>query len=252
MSVDTAFRESAPSIVIHCAAYGVNYAEQDPDQALAVNVLGTLCVLKAAASCGVTRFVHIGSCFEYGSHEGAISEDAPLNPTAIYGSTKAAASILLRERAHALGIPLLVVRPFGIWGPGEAPYRLVPQVITACITRSPLKLTPCEMVRDYLYIEDVAQNILALATRRNVDSGTVVNVGSGEPLVLRDFVRSIASALNGEEYMQFGALPYRPSEMPSLVADVTRMHQLLGSGPRTPFCECVQHVLHSMAPRPET
>lgn len=232
-NVDSVLGAVRPSAVIHCAAYGVNYAEQDPARALAVNVQGTLSVLEAAARHGVQRFMHVGSCFEYGSRADRIPEDAALNPTAIYGATKAAATILLRERAHALGIPLTVARPFAIWGPGEAKYRLIPQVITACIARSPLKLTSCEVVRDYMYIEDVADSLLALTSVPEIPSGTVVNIGTGTGLLLRDFVYSIAKLLRGEDLLQFGALPYRPTEMPSLVADTTRMQQLLGESPQT-------------------
>jgi nucleoside-diphosphate-sugar epimerase len=243
-NVDTAFREVRPSFVIHCAAYGVNYAEQDPNAALAVNVHGTLSLLEAAARHGAKRFVHIGSCFEYGSHPGRISEDAPLNPTAIYGATKAAATILLRERAHALGVLLVIARPFAIWGPGEAKYRVIPQVITACINQSALKLTSCEVLRDYMYIEDVAESILALTTVPKIPSGTVVNIGTGNGVLLRDFVASVARHLGGQDLMQFGALPYRPTEMPSLVADTTRMQQLLGEGARTSVEEGLRRMMN--------
>jgi nucleoside-diphosphate-sugar epimerase len=242
-SVDAAFRTAAPSIVIHCAAYGVNYAEQDADQALAVNTHGSLCALAAAARHGVRRFVHIGSCFEYGSHAGPISEDAVPNPTAIYGATKAAATILVRERAHALGIPLVIARPFGLWGPGEAAYRVIPQVIAACLSGTPLKLTACNVTRDYTYVEDMASNILALALTETIEPGALLNIATGRPLLLREFVLSAARLLGGESLMQFGALPYRPTEMSSLVADVSRMRQALGERPETPLSDGVRRMV---------
>lgn len=242
-SVEAAFHAVLPSFVIHCAAYGVNYADQDSGSALAVNVHGALCVLSAAARYGVQRFVHIGSCFEYGSHTGFISEDAPLIPTAIYGATKAAATLLVKERAHALGVPLVVARPFGTWGSGEAAYRLIPQVVDACVSRTPLKLTACEVIRDYTYVEDMAANILALTLTQDIVTGTIVNIGTGQSLILRDFVISIARLLKGEDLMQFGALPYRPTEMPSLVADVRRMHQLLGKRSQTPLAEGLRRMI---------
>jgi Nucleoside-diphosphate-sugar epimerases len=192
----------------------------------------------------------VGSCFEYGVRADPISEDAALNPTAIYGATKAAATTLMRERAQSLGIPIVVVRPFGIWGPGEAPYRLVPQVIRACLNRSPLKLTPCEVLRDLSYVEDIAAGILALSVAREVESGTIVNIGTGSGVLLRDFVRSVAAQLGGEDLMLFGALPYRPTEMPSLVADVTRLRRLLGDRPETALAVGVQRMLPRFADAP--
>lgn len=247
-SVDVAFRAVLPSVVIHCAAYGINYADQDPDRAFEVNVRGALCVLAAAARYDVRRFVHIGSCFEYGSHDVPISEHSPLNPTAVYGATKAAASVLLRERAHTLGISVGIARLFGMWGPGEAAHRLVPQVIAACVNRLPLELTGCEVVRDYTYVEDMAANVLALAALSDMPPDTLLNVGSGRGIVLRDFVLSIARQLGGEGLMKFGALPYRPTEMRSIVADVTKLRELLGDRPETPLAEGVERMIGRLDP----
>lgn len=242
-SIDAAFRSARPAVVVHCAAYGVNYDEQDFDSALAVNVHGSLHLLSAAARYGVQRFVHIGSCAEYGSKPTPIAEEASLAPTASYGASKAAATLLMRERARTLGIGLVVARPFGIWGPGEAAYRLAPQVISACLSRKPLELTRCEVMRDYTYVEDMADRILALALAPASSPGTVVNVASGQGVLLRNFVLSIANLLDGEELMRFGALPYRPTEMPSLVADVTRLHDLIGRRAVTAIPEGVRRMV---------
>lgn len=241
--VKAVFRAVSPSIVIHCAAYGVNYADQDFARALQVNIQGSLHVLNCAAQHGVRRLVHVGSAVEYGSLEGLISEEAALNPTAIYGSTKAAGTILMRQQAQALDVPLVVARPFALWGPGEGMHHLIPQVVSACVRRIPLRLTTCEVLRDYTYVEDMSASILALARKDDVPVGTVVNMGSGEGQLLRDFVRSIAKLLDGEHLMEFGALPSRPTEMRSLVPDITRMHSLLGAGAATPLAEGVRRMV---------
>jgi nucleoside-diphosphate-sugar epimerase len=240
--VHEVFQAARPTVIIHCAAYGVNYADQDTASALAVNVQGSLKVLAAAAACGVRRFVHVGSCFEYGSYPEPVDEQAFLNPTAIYGASKAAATILMRERATAFGVPLLVARPFAMWGPGEAVHRLIPQVITSCARGTPLKLTRCEVVRDYTYVEDMAARILALAFAADVPIGTIVNVGSGRGIVLRDFVLEIARLFGGERLMQFGALEYRPTEMPSLIANVSRLREFIGEQSTTSLTQGVQRT----------
>lgn len=248
-SVEAAFQSVRPSLVIHCASYGVNYADQDPDRALAVNTFGALRILVQAAQHGVTRFVHLGSCFEYGHKSGAISEEACLNPTAVYGATKAAATMLLRERAAALGVNLIIVRPFSMWGPGEGMHRIIPQVVAACLNRVPLKLTGCEVLRDYMYVDDVAEAILALAGKCDIASGSIVNVGSGQSLMLRDFVLAVAALLDGVGLMQFGELPYRKTEMTSLVADVRRLLQLVGDRRLTPLSDGVRRMVLGMETR---
>lgn len=245
-SVEEAFRRILPSTVIHCASYGVNYADQDPDLAMKVNICGSLRVLESAARYGTKRVVHIGSCFEYGDQAGPISEGAPLNPTAIYGATKAAVTLLLRERAKGLGIDLMVLRPFGMWGPGEPRHRLIPQVVEACLDGRPLKLTACEILRDYTYVEDMAEKILALATLPQVARGMVINVGSGRGVQLRDFVLSVARVLKGEQLMHFGQLAYRPTEMMSLVADVEQSRRLLGASREILLADGVNRMVTSL------
>jgi len=247
-SVEEAFRAVLPSLVIHCASYGVNYADQDPDLALTVNVHGALYVLTAAARYGVIRFLHVGSCFEYGSQRGRIPEEAPLNPTAIYGATKAAATLLMRQRARDLGVPLIIARPFGMWGPGEPTYRLIPQVVMACINRLPLKLTCCDVLRDYSYVEDVADSIVALALASEIGGGTIVNIGSGRSIILRDLVLSVARFLGGETLMHFGELESRPTEMASLVADVQRLRNTLGDRHETPLSQGIQRMITQLVP----
>jgi nucleoside-diphosphate-sugar epimerase len=248
--VESAFRATEPTCVVHCAAYGLNYCDQDPARALSVNVSGSLTLIDAAARHKVGRFVHVGTAFEYGKAIGPISEDSPLNPTAVYGATKAAATILVRERAQALHLPLTIVRPFSIWGPADAPYHLIPQVISACIRRAPLALTACETVRDYMYVEDVAGSILALTSAQNVPAGAIFNIGTGKGMILRDFVLSVARFLGGEELMRFGELPYRSTEMPSLVADIRRMVSILGIRPETPMSEAVRRTASNQIDQP--
>lgn len=244
-SVTAAFEDFRPSVVIHCAAYGVNYAEQDFDSAVAVNVHGSLRVLATAVRCGVRCFLHIGSCAEYGSKPGPIVEESSLAPTASYGASKAAATLLMSELARSLGAYLIVARPFGIWGPAESDYRLFPQIIDACVRRRALKLTSCEVLRDYTYVEDMAANILGLALMPASSASTVVNVATGRGVLLRDLVLAVARQLQGEHLMEFGALPYRPTEMPSLVANIDRLQGLLGPPPTTDFAEGVRRMLAS-------
>lgn len=248
-TIESALRQAHPSVVIHCAAYGLNYAQQDLWQAIAVNVRGSLALFEAAKLHGIRRLVHVGTCFEYGSYDAPIKEEIALNPTGLYGATKAAATVLMRQRASALDIELLIVRPFSIWGANDASHHLVPQVIAACQNRAPLDLSPCEVLRDYMYVEDVADRILQLALLPSLQhTPMTVNVGSGRAFVLREFVKEIAKELEGEDLMRFGALPYRSSEMKALVADVSRLRSLIGETPITSIPEGVQKILRGAPP----
>jgi nucleoside-diphosphate-sugar epimerase len=233
-SIEKAFAAERPSHVIHCAAYGVNYAHQDFDTAVAVNLHGSLALLSAAIRHGAVRFVQVGSCSEYGSKDHDIGEDEALMPTAAYGATKAAATLLTRQLAASSATALIIARPFGMWGPGEPSYRLVPQILHACRSQQPLDLTPCDVIRDYSYVADIAASLAKLAFATH-SPGEIVNVASGRAVILKQLVLDIARRLGGAHLMHFGAIPHRKTEMHRLVADITRLKELIGPPQETPI-----------------
>jgi nucleoside-diphosphate-sugar epimerase len=122
----------------------------------------------------------------------------------------------------------------------------MPQVITACLNRSPLKLTPCEVIRDYTYVEDMAGIIVALALAPGIKTEEIINVGSGQGVILRDFVLSVARLFDGEALMRFGELVPRSTEMESLVADVQRLRDTIGDAPRTSVAEGVRRTVRRL------
>lgn len=85
-----------------------------------VNVLGTERLLEAAARRGVRRFVHTSTVGVHGHVEHApADETAPFHPGDVYQSTKAEAEALALDYHRRRGVPVTVVRPGAIYGPGE-------------------------------------------------------------------------------------------------------------------------------------
>src|SRR4051794_6202018 len=110
---------SAPQAeyVIHLAATGV-FPGTDPAEVIETNVTGTVNVLHAAARVGARRMVIAGSGFEYGEG-GAVSEDALPRPRSVYAASKFAATVLAQSLGPALGVEVVTLRPFMVYGPGE-------------------------------------------------------------------------------------------------------------------------------------
>jgi nucleoside-diphosphate-sugar epimerase len=85
-----------------------------------VNVVGTERLLEAAARQGVRRFVHTSTVGVHGHVERPpADENAPIAPGDIYQATKAEAEALALEFHRKQGVPVAVVRPGAIYGPGE-------------------------------------------------------------------------------------------------------------------------------------
>jgi nucleoside-diphosphate-sugar epimerase len=220
----------APDVVLNCAGYGVKPAEVDEDLLTAVNAVAPARLLARAASAGVRRFAHLGSCSEYGEQPVGtpIEEDATPAPLDGYGRSKLAGTRALQGVARG-ATSLVVARLFTVFGPGEGAWRLVPSLRAAAVSDQPVELTRCEAVRDYLFVADMARAIARLVAAPA--TAVVVNVGSGEGRPLRELVSDVAEALGLTAPLAFGALTPRRREPPWLVADIRRL--IAATGPLT-------------------
>lgn len=228
-SVGKTLLECSPDVVVHSAAYGVDYREQSYDKAVSVNILATLNLIKESANSGVSRFIHVGTCYEYGTHSGLISEKNLLSPIGVYGATKAAASILSIERAKELNLPLIVLRPFAMYGPMEGGHKLIPMVIKSCLDKKKLALTPGEQVRDYMFVCDFTNLVADIVEKEKFPQNRIFNVGSGAALPVKELCEKAGEVVgNGLNWLDFGAKQNRVDEIKSIVADTGAIKNVMG------------------------
>lgn len=211
--------------IIHLAAAGVVEEVSGVRELVSANVDGTMAALLAAQRFGA-RFIYCGSCFEYGSGA-AWSEDALPAPTNEYGAAKAAGWMLAHAFAHRTGLEVVSLRPFTMYGPMEQPSRLVPSVIRHALAGRPIDLTPGDQLRDFVYVEDVADAFIAAATTDAAVGGTF-NVCSGSAVTVRDVVERVLRSTGSTAPARFGALAHRPSERRVLSGDTSRAERILG------------------------
>jgi nucleoside-diphosphate-sugar epimerase len=248
-TIQECLRLSKPDVIIHCAAYGVDFNHQDHSLAFQTNVAGVYHLIAEASACSVSRFIHIGSCFEYGDKDHPVHEDEVLKPYGIYGATKACGSLLALQLGRQFGLPTVVLRPFGLYGPLEASYRFIPQVIRACSIGTPVKLTSGDQIRDYTYVEDVAQAVIELALIKDFPSGEIFNIGSGQASSLRTLGERVSRLLGGHELLLWGALAHRPDEIRMLVSDSMRAAGRIGWSPKTGLEEGIMKTKAEMEER---
>ena len=239
--VQEACRKIQPEFIYHLAAYGVNYDEQDVVQAVAVNVQGTTHLLEALSEMGCRKIVGTGTWAEYGAKDHPIRENEPLEPIGLYGCTKAAATTIALGIASFRRLPLIILRPFSIYGPGEGNYKFIPTVIRSCLKKQSPRLTSCRQVRDYLFIEDLIDAYLK-AAEADAGSFPVVNVASGRPVALTEIVSSILKHFPDVQ-PAFGALPDREQEIWSVQADVSRSRDALGWHPAHSLERGIEHTV---------
>jgi nucleoside-diphosphate-sugar epimerase len=211
VAVAAAVASARPDACVHVAAAGAVVREDDVDLLLATNAVAPARLARTLADSGCARLVTAGSSSEYGTVPGTMDEAAACDPDDPYGVTKLAGGLLARVVARRHGIESAHLRLFSVYGPGEDPRRLVPSVIRNLLAGRPVDLTPGEQVRDFVYVDDVAEALLDAALRPGVD-GLTANVGTGVQTTVRDLCLKVADLTGGHDLLCFAAVPYRAGE----------------------------------------
>lgn len=221
-----------PELVFHLAAYGTTPVQRDERRMREVNVGGVEHLWDALEG-WPCRIVQTGTCAEYGPATGALREDHACQPASAYATTVHEAVSLSTSRARRTGRELVVLRPFGPYGPGDRPERLIPFLVSGLLSGHRVSVTAGEQRRDYSYIDDHVRALLLAATTPLRDTACIYNIGSGTPIAVRALVERIAAAVDGGALarVDFGAVPYRPGDLADMFADTDAARRDLGYEP---------------------
>jgi nucleoside-diphosphate-sugar epimerase len=213
-----------PDLCVHAAWYAVpgEYLDADENAAL---VAASAALAAALSRAGCSRLVGLGTCFEYDTSAGTLSESTPTRPTNLYAASKLATFLLLEQIGARTGVEVAWARLFYQYGPFEDERRLVPAVIAALLRGQEARVTRGAQVRDFLHVADVASALWAVARS---DVTGPVNIGSAEPVAVRELVETIGRILERPDLLAFGAIPDRPGDPPYVCADNRRLVERCG------------------------
>jgi UDP-glucose 4-epimerase len=155
------------------------------------NLDSNLTLVEGLLRAHVKRLVVAGSCWEYGSVNGAIAEDHTPVDCGVFASTKQAFRVLLESVAQDQGIDYRWARIFFVYGPGQRATSLIPVCHAAYSKGAAAQVREPRVARDYIYVEDVARGMLALA-ENEIESG-IYNLGSGQPASVGAVVNQVAT-----------------------------------------------------------
>lgn len=169
-------------------------------------------LLAAFRASGGERAVTAGTCAEYDwtAPSPFVETITPERPSSLYGACKLAVSRL--SDAHG--------RIFFLFGPGERPERLVSSVVLRLLAGEEAPMSHGRQLRDFLYVADVGT---AFAQILDSDIEGPINIGSGQAIALADLGSAIADAVGRPDLLRVGALPARPGDPQSIVADRMRL-----------------------------
>ena len=171
----------SPSHIFNLAAYGNHRIQTDDDETIAANYMLTYLLLKYTKNTPYELFVQFGSSSEYGERANPMHEGEKLVPTTLYGATKAGASILTNTFGRVYKKPTVVVRPFSVYGEGEADFRFIPKVIRSLIEDEEMNVNT-EANHDWIYINDFIDGVMTVCETVKTEGfpvHTEINIGTG-------------------------------------------------------------------------
>jgi dTDP-glucose 4,6-dehydratase len=215
------------------ALISIPYSYVHPREVIETNVLGTVNVLEAARSAKVARVVHTSSSEVYGTAQRVpIDEGHPMQGQSPYSASKIGADRIVESYWRTFGTPVVTLRPFNTYGPGQSGRAIVPTIISQALVSDELHLGNLHPTRDLTFVSDTVAAFMTLGEAEGL-LGEEINVGSGAEISVGDLVGTIGALLGKplKVISEQSRVRPLPSEVERLLADTRKAKQLLRWSP---------------------
>ena len=239
-------------LVFHVAANANGTRSvNDPRFDFETNTRGTFNVLEAAVEGKIRRMVFVSSAAVYGiPQQFPMREDHPTEPFIPYGASKLATEVLCKTFFHAYGLPVVIGRPFPVYGSRENPDLAMVEVsrfLRWHLNGKPIQVVgdPDRKTRDFVHVSDAVQCLLLLADQGA--PGEAYNIGSGEEVSMQQLAETIGAATGRPATVE--AIRHITEDTYRLVADITKI-KALGYTPRMALSDGVRQVAQELGDLP--
>ncbi len=254
--------EHQPQYVINVAAEThVDRSIDGPAAFIETNVVGTGILLEAAYRYWLSldgsaredfRYVQVSTDEVFGSiREGLFRENDPYRPNSPYAASKAGADHLAHSYFRTYGLPVVVTHGSNTYGPHQFPEKLIPLMILNALDGKPLPVYgDGSNVRDWLYVDDHAHGIAAVA--RQGHPGEAYNIGGGTERTNLEVVNSLCDLLDeisprltaGAYADQIAYVTDRPGHDFRYALDITKISGQVGWTPAAIFTDGLADTVH--------
>lgn len=221
--------------IIHLAARaGVRPSLLEPRLYLETNVTGTLNLAELARQYEIDNFVFASSSSVYGDSP----ETVPFNetqdiskPISPYASTKAMGESLLHTYSHLYGLRVKALRFFTVYGAAQRPDLAIHKFTRLIDEGRPIPVFGDGTTRrDYTYIDDIMQGVLAAIAYGNTPY-EIFNLGESQTTPLSRLIELIEESLGKQANID--RQPLQPGDVSITYADISKARNYLGYAPTT-------------------
>jgi nucleoside-diphosphate-sugar epimerase len=163
----------------------------------------------------------------------------PISP---YSIGKYSGELYARMKRHQTGKEIIALRPFNTFGPYQSERAVIPELIIRCLRGLAIRTTEGKQTREFNYVDNIVDGFIAAATIENVPE-SVVNLGSGEEIAIRDLVQMIHQKTESKSSLEIGALPNRPTEIWRMSSEAEIAKENFGWSPNIKFEEGLERTI---------
>jgi len=232
--------------IVHLGAQaGVRYSITNPRAYAASNLSGHLNILELARERRVAHLVYASSSSVYGT-----SPDLPFSveqrvdfPISLYAATKKADELMSEAYAHLYRLPQTGLRFFTVYGPWGRPDMAVWGFTAKIVAGEPIEVfNGGRMLRDFTFIDDIVDGVIATLDHPPVDDGATKAGGSASPHAIYNIGNNRAEELETlialiEQACGRAAIridrPMQAGDVPATYADISAIQRDVGFRPAT-------------------
>ena len=239
--LDKIFRENNFDIVIHLAARtGVRTSKKFPEEYVNTNINGTGNVIKCCEEHEIKHLIFFSSSSVHGNQLPPNKETDRLEPSSLYGITKLAGELLIKNS----NIPLrTVIRPFTVYGENGRKDQVIIKWINQIKSGKPLSFFgQGQTKRGYTYVGDLVDGIINLIEEKdkeNREPFEIYNLGGSEITSLED----LYNIFNRDIIIERNILNLPKGDVAENCADITKAKEMLGFNPNTNFKDKVSEII---------
>jgi len=222
-------------IVVHCAAIaGILTAMQRPAETLRVNVIGTANALEAAKDiAGLERFVDFSTSEVFGASAFRADEDDIKHIGAIgetrwnYAVSKLAGEHLTKAYYDQYRMPVVTIRPFNIYGPGQVGEAALPAFVLRALRNEEIEIHgDGNQIRAWCFIDDFIDGLLLAMVHPNA-VGEAFNIGNARAVItIYGLVQTVLRVLESRSTVSFTRKDYADVEL--RVPSVRKAREMIG------------------------